>query len=271
MFVNIVKMKRFFVLAIILIILAFPFVISDSDEQEEFFDFLQPIPLIIISSIISGTAILISLILRKSPEEFRKYKRLLFIIIIIPVISTSLFMFWGTLYENSQSITKGPVHWHADFEVYICGEKIDPIDPKGLSNKLGNSIFHEHNDFRIHIEGPVMSYEEINLPSFFEVIGGELTEENIKIITNEGMKQAKNGDLCNGQESVLNVFVYELNNGVVTQKKIEDINSYVYSPESLIPPGDCIIIEFGPEKKSTDKICKTYEIEIEKGEVTYGS
>ena len=262
-------MKRFFVLAIILIIFVLPFVISEGDK--EYFDFLQPISLIIISSIISGTAILISLILRKNPEEFRKYKRLLFIIIIVPVIFTSLFMFWGTLYENSQSITKGPVHWHADFEIYICDEKIDLIDPKGLSNRIGTSIFHEHNDFRIHVEGLVFSYEEINLPSFFEVIGGELTEESIKILTNEGIRQAKNGDLCGNVESVLNVFVYGLNEDIVTEKNIEDIHSYVYSPESLVPPGDCIIIEFGPEKDSTEKICKPYEIEIEKGKIVYGS
>jgi len=262
-------MKKIFVLAIILIILALPFVISDADE--EYFDFLQPITLMIISSIISGIAILISLILKKDAEKFRKYKKLLFIIIIVPVIFTSVFMFLGILYENSQSITKGPIHWHADFEIYLCDEKIDLIDPKGILNKIGTSIFHEHNDFRIHVEGIVTSYEEINLLSFFEVVGGELTEESIKIPTNEGMKQARNGDLCGDKESVLNVFVYELNKDIVTQRKIETINSYVYSPESLIPPGDCIIIEFGPEKKSTEKICKTYEIEIEKGEIVYGS
>lgn len=275
-------MKKFFVLAIILIILVLPFMISNGDDEhhddeenhdephEESFDFLQPIPLIIISSIISGITILVSLVLRRNVEEFRKYKKLLFIIIIIPIIFTSLFMFWDTISENSQSVTGGPVHWHADFEIYLCDEGIDIIDPSRTSNKIGTSVFHEHNDFRIHIEGTVLSYEEINLPSFFEVIGGELTEESIKVLTNEGVKQARNGDLCNDQESVLNVFVYELNKDIVTQRKIEDIHSYVYSPESLVPPGDCIIIEFGPEKESTEKICKTYEIEIEKGEIIYG-
>lgn len=269
MFVNIVKMKNFFILTIILIILALPFVISNGDEES--FDFLQPIPLMIISSIISGIAILISLILKKNAEKFRKYKKLLFMIIIVPVIFTSIFMIGNILYENSQSITKGPVHWHADFEIYLCDEKIDLIDPEGILNRIGTSVFHEHNDFRIHIEGTVDSYEEINLLSFFEVIGGELTEESIKIPTNEGMRQARNGDLCDNQESVLNVFVYELNKDIVTQRKIEKIHSYIYSPESLIPPGDCIIIEFGPEKNSTEKICITYEIEIEKGEIVYGS
>ena len=277
MFVNIVKMKNFFILTTILIILVLPFIISNGDEEphndlhEESFDFLQPIPLMIISSIISGIAILISLILKKNAEKFRKYKKLLFMIIIVPVIFTSIFMIGNILYENSQSITKGPVHWHADFEIYLCDEKIDLIDPEGILNRIGTSVFHEHNDFRIHIEGTVDSYEEINLLSFFEVIGGELTEESIKIPTNEGMRQARNGDLCGDKESVLNVFVYELNKDIVTQRKIEKIHSYIYSPESLIPPGDCIIIEFGPEKNSTEKICITYEIEIEKGEIVYGS
>ena len=107
MFVNIVKMKNFFILTTILIILVLPFIISNGDEEphndlhEESFDFLQPIPLMIITTIISGIAVLISLILKKDSEKFKKYKKLLFIIIVVPIIFTSLFMFWGTLYETS--------------------------------------------------------------------------------------------------------------------------------------------------------------------------
>ena len=30
---------------------------------------------------------------------------------------------------------------------------------------------------------------------------------------------------------------------------------YILSPASKVPPGDCLIIEFGPEKAKTEHIC----------------
>ena len=55
-------------------------------------------------------------------------------------------------------------------------------------------------------------------------------------------------------------FIYE-------QIKIDDFEEYIISPYSNIPPGDCIIIEFGPEKQLTDKICLPYKLAEEKGDI----
>ena len=115
---------------------------------------------------------------------------------------------------------------------------------------------------------------------------GDLEKEEEKRLVREQVrreaqikaKEARNGDLCNGEEGVMNIFVYneqgyidleedsEIMTGVLLEK-ITDIESYRMTPSSLIPPGDCIIIEFGPEKNKTDKICKTYEGE----ELIFGS
>jgi len=103
------------------------------------------------------------------------------------------------------------------------------------------------------------------------VLGGELTDESITMITNSGTAKANNGGLCGNDLGVMNIFVYSVEEGIVSQNKISEIESYRMTPSSIIPPGDCIIIEFGPEKDITDKICKTYEIALEKGDISYGS
>ena len=204
-------------------------------------------------------------------NKSKKSKLIIFLGIITPMVLGTIYLAGSTIYFNLTSESKGPVHWHADFEIYICDELIDLTDPSGLSNRIGTSLFHEHGDFRIHVEGTIFKYEDVNLPSFFEVIGGELTEELILVPTNQGFSRARNGDLCNGEPGVLNVFAYKTDNGIVTQEKIEDIESYRMNPSSNIPPGDCIIFEFSPEKQSTDKICETYDIAIQQGDLTYGS
>ncbi|MGH7792414.1 MAG: hypothetical protein ACREOB_08890, partial [Thermodesulfobacteriota bacterium] len=62
-------------------------------------------------------------------------------------------------------------HWHAEYEVIICGMKM-PILPYTQGN------IHTHGDGRIHIH-PEYSYEagkNANLGRFFSNAGGLLTE-----------------------------------------------------------------------------------------------
>ena len=209
-------------------------------------------------------------------KKLKKYKKWLFLGIIIPVIITTLYLVASTVYLNLISETKGPVHWHADFEIWNCGKKINLIDPKGLSNRIGTSVLHEHNDDRIHVEGVVVNYTKVDLSSFFEVIfsGGQLTKNELVVPTNDGVFALIDGDECNGRAGKLQVFLYRIINPeekksgfIYKQEKLENFENYVLSPYSTVPPGDCIIIEFGEEKEKTEHICETYKTATEKGDL----
>tara|TARA_Y100000310_G_scaffold286069_1_gene309946 strand:- start:3990 stop:4649 length:660 start_codon:yes stop_codon:yes gene_type:complete len=208
-----------------------------------------------------------SFFINDNKKLFDNHKTLLFLGIVIPILFATVYVTGGTIFINMISETKGPVHWHADFEVYNCGNKLDLIDPTGMSNRVGTRLFHEHGEDRIHVEGTVITYDRISLGNFFNVIGGKLTNSELVYPTNEGIDVANNGDLCNDNPGVLQVFLYSVEDGIFKQEKLDDFEHYVLSPYSYVPEGDCIIVEFDVEKDSTDKICETYRIAEEKGEI----
>jgi len=226
---------------------------------------------VLIASFIVGVMIIVSFLKKEKTE---KQKMALFLGIIIPVILSTAFLAGSTVYLNLVSATQGPVHWHADFEIWNCGEKLDLIDPEGFLNRVGTSVFHEHGDDRIHVEGVVVDLQNASLHHFFEVVGGELTAESFTVPTNEGMVSVRNGNECKGIGNV-QVFVYKITNPDPTkrtgftfvQQKLENFPDYILSPYSNIPPGDCIIVEFDQEKERTDHICETYRIALEKGDI----
>ena len=230
----------------------------------------QAMSVIMVASILVTALVILAII---SKLKLHNHKRMLFLFMIIPIVAATLYTAGTTIYLNQISITKGPVHWHADFEIWNCGEKIDFLDPRGLSNRIGTPVFHEHNDFRIHVEGVVVKEEDVALDNFFNVIGGVLTEESLGVSANDEITLLHNGDLCNGKPGKVQVFVYKVINPkeqgrwIYTQEKVEDYTSYVLSPYSHVPPGDCIVVEFDQEKETTDKICTTYEAAIKKGEL----
>ena len=155
--------------------------------------------------------------------------------------------------------------------MFHCGNKIDLEDPTGFSNKIGTSTLHEHNDFRIHLEGVVVEEEDQSLGKFFHVIGGNISKDSLSAPTTNGMLTVKNGDLCpDGTSGTLNVFVYRTVNKTYVQQKVNDPASYIYAPESQVPSGDCIIIEYGPEKNSTDKLCTSYQVAESLGKIKNG-
>ena len=221
------------------------------------------------ASAIVSILVLISIFYKRKTE---KMKWILFILILIPIILTTAYIAGSTIYLNLISQTKGPVHWHADFEIWNCGKSVHVIDPEDLSNKIGSTALHEHNDNRIHVEGVVVKSSDVDLHSFFEQIGS-LTSTRAVVRTNDGFVEMKNGDLCDGKEGKLQVFLYRVINADETRKtgfvyeqiKLGDFEEYVISPYSLVPPGDCLIIEFGEEKNETGRICETYEVAIKKG------
>jgi len=225
---------------------------------------------VVAASIIILCTILFSLFHKKNDNML---KWVLFLIIAINTLLVTFYVAGSTIYLNVISETKGPVHWHADFEVWNCGEKLDLIDPTGFSNRVGTSVFHEHGDDRIHVEGVLNRKEDARLSNFLRVSGGLLSEKYMVIPTNVGYFKLENGNFCNGEEGKLQVFLYKVVNAeesenlIYHQEKLTDFEDYILSPQSLVPPGDCIIIEFDKEKRETDKICETYKVAIENGEL----
>ena len=86
--------------------------------------------------------------------------------------------------------------------------------------------------------------------------------------------QLHNGDTCaNGQPGEVQVFVYTYNKSDDTyyQTKLDDPRDYHMREESALgPPSDCVIVEFGPSKDSTDKLCEQYGIKDVKRCVDFG-
>lgn len=162
----------------------------------------------------------------------------------ILVIISTIVLVGSTLYLNAVSPTHGPVHWHADYEILVCNEKLELIDPTGFMNRVGTPVLHEHNDNRIHVEGTPIDIDSISLGSFFSVVGGEFTRSSLAIPTNSGIRRVKNGDNCNGGPGKLYLFV-EVQEGSQRAWYEEDsMDIYVLSGYSTIPPGDKLKIIF---------------------------
>ncbi len=214
-------------------------------------DFYNPVTYIKFTAIL---IILISFYVIPNANKLKKsQKKFFFWLIVIPIVLSSLYLAGHTVYENITSVTKGPVHWHADYQIWACGERLELHEPgSSLSNKQGNELLHGHEDDRIHIEGTITNLNEVALSKFFEANNGLLTNDQLKIYAEDGLKTYINGDLCpDGQQGYLKVYV---NGKLKTNPK-----DYVISPYPIVPPGDCIIIEFSNfALPTTDKICESY-------------
>ena len=229
---------------------------------------MQSITAVVVASIFILGAVAVSILVKHLGESFKK---VLFFLIVIPTLATTIFIAGSTIYLNIISSSGGPVHWHAQYEVWDCGEELDLVDPQGFSNRIGTATLHEHNDNWIHLEGVVIEEEDANLGNFMNAIGGNITSDSYQFPTTKGLSVRHNGDNCpDGSEGTMQVFVYHTENNIFTQKKIADPASYIISPHGSIPPGDCIIIEFGEEINNTDKLCDQYEVQILKGKIKSG-
>ncbi len=244
---------RILVLLAILIVIATAVLAHEETESgatnEVKFNLDEPVSYILVTS---GWVLLISITLLFAPVFAARHKKTLFLMIAIPVILSTLFLAGNTLYKNFHSVTRGPVHWHADYQVWACGKQLDLVNPKGLSNKIGSNLMHEHNDDRMHIEGVLDKREDVNLGNYFMNIGGMLKNDAISYPTVKGAVHYKNGDTCpDGSIGTLKVYV----NG----KRITEPVSYVISPQENVPPGDCIIYLFdNSNADATDKVCESW-------------
>jgi len=210
----------------------------------------------------------LSIILKRWPS----LKIFLFLGFILVILGNTLYLIGSTLYLNKESQSGGPVHYHADFEIYRCGQKIDLKDPEGLSNKVGTNVIHEHGDDRIHIEGVLLDKHDASLGHFFAELGGSMDGNHLTIPTNEGLLTLQSGDLCNGRPALFQVFVYQTKGERYFQQKItENPEDYIISPEGNVPPGDCVILELDALKDRTDKLCEQYLLKKETGEINNGN
>lgn len=205
---------------------------------------------------------ILSLLLRQK-SEFLKY--LFFWGIVLVVASNTSYLVASTVYLNQSSQTSGPIHWHADFEIWHCGRQINIKDPKGFSNKIGEAVVHEHNDNRMHFEGVLLNLDDASLSHFFKALGGDMDNQHLSVPTSEGMLNLQDGDVCLDEEQAsMQVFVYKTQNGRYFQQKIADPQNYLISQHSKVPPGDCVIFEFGQSKDKTEHICQSYSVAKEK-------
>ena len=249
-----------------------------------------------------GTLLIVILVIVSMVVERRKTKKAerlklpLFAAIVVVVLGTTLTISGGTIYLNVNSATGGPVHWHADFEIWGCNNELELRDPHGfLSNKIGTATYHEHDDKRIHVEGvPISLPYDYSLGKFMNVVGGGISKNTLVVPLNDEQyfevdeqdgdgnptpapellnpfikteaegKVASfiNGERCGDQPAEVQVFAMSYNAADKTYKqtKVTDVANYMPAKEATVPAGDCIIIEFAPPKNRTDKLCKQYGV-----------
>ena len=234
-------MKKGIFLLVIFIFLSLSANSAFSHEENGQFDLehsnLYPLSQLAVVGYVSlafGILILTIVIFNKKMSE--SIKKAVYILLIVVVSLATLYLIITTLHLNTISITKGPVHWHADFEIWVCGKEIRLAEPKGLSNKQGVNLLHAHNDNRIHVEGVILDPKQASLGAFFYAIGGSLSDDGLKVPSDSGLISAHDGDKCN--EKPANLYIFANGNLVDAPSK------YVIAPEEKVPPGDRIKFVF---------------------------
>ena len=175
------------------------------------------------------------------------HKKIFIILIAVPTLLVTLYLGVSTVYLNVASESGGPVHWHADYELWVCGEKAELAGAGFLSNTVGTPVLHHHEDNRIHVEGLVVKTEDIALGKYFKSIGGGLTNDSITLPYADGtVKIYRNGDKCpDGRPGRLRLYVKEHQTGQFFENK--EIAGYVIKPGFEVPPGDYLKIAFEQE------------------------
>lgn len=272
-------------------------------------DLEQQIASLSLRVILASSVLLIILIVVASLFANKKHKHLknpLFFMIVFVIMVGTGTLFGSTIYLNVKSDSGGPVHWHADIEFWACDVQLELRNPSGfLSNKIGTSTLHEHNDQRIHLEGVVVDdSSDATVGKFMRVIGGGISNESLNIPLADNVLEdfvdgdnvdlggvsniekyiktdsvykkslgVKNGDSCpKSVEGEVQMFVYQYNkkDKTYSQTKIANPENYTIRDESIVPPGDCIIVEFGKKRERTDRLCEQYGVRDSKRCTEFG-
>ncbi|MEK6922200.1 MAG: hypothetical protein AABX08_00185 [Nanoarchaeota archaeon] len=124
------------------------------------------------------------------------------------------FLFSG---EKFETYTDGPVHWHANIKVFVCGNEIEMPSPFG-NQHIGSPLLHTHDDRLIHIEGTIIKAEDITLGKYMSNVG-----MNFK---NDELIDKRDGDLCEGKPGKVKLFVDGAENIELVDYIIKDGESY---------------------------------------------
>lgn len=197
-------------------------------------------------------------------------KAILFILIIVTIMANTFYLIGSTAYINLASVSRGPIHWHAEFRVFNCGSELDLKDPIKPANAVGTHLLHEHNDGQIHIEEAVFDWDDVTLASFFHAVGGNFENGNFTFPTNNGDVIMQDGTICpNDQVAFLQVFLLKADKNGINQTRLNQPEKYIISHEQRVPPGDCLIFEFDSAKEKTDKLCLSY-LPVQEKQKNYG-
>lgn len=255
---------------------------------------------VLVASLIMIVSCAIAILLK---NRHKALKLPLFIVMASTLVLTTGILFGSTIYLNVKSESGGPVHWHTDIEFWACGTELNLRNPKGaLSNKVGTSTYHEHNDKRIHLEGVVVrKAEDASLEKFMKVSGGYIHDDGVGIplseresdwLANEeqqdgdlqgmtnvaqlnklvtrgstgAVMELKDGQKCGSETAEVQAFVYRYDekNKSYSQTKLQSPKEYIMRDESTVPPGDCVIVEYDKPKQKTDKLCRQYGVRDQK-------
>ncbi|MBI2541842.1 hypothetical protein HYV80_03985 [Candidatus Woesearchaeota archaeon] len=226
-------------LAVFLIILASN-AFSHEDEEVYALDHSELYPISQLQAAGYGTlffGILIITIIMLHKKMNDAAKKIFYFFIVITTAVVTIYLVLTTLHLNVTSITKGPVHWHADFEIWVCDKEILLTKPQEWwSNKQGVDLMHAHSDNRIHVEGVILDKQQASLGAFFYAVGGSLRDDSLKIPTDQGLISVHDGDFCNEKPAKLYAFV----NGNL----IASLPDYEISHYEKVPPGDRIKFVF---------------------------
>lgn len=147
-----------------------------------------------------------------------KSKKMGFILMAVVIVPVTVYLDASIIYANLNSVTHGPVHWHASIEFLICGNKFELAHREIAVDKP----LHTHGDGLIHVETTPISWEDVQLRKFFGYIGGSFTKTSLSLPSDSGTINVKNGDLCRGKPSTIKMVV----NGKLEPK----MDEYVVSP-----------------------------------------
>ena len=211
----------------------------------------------------------------------------LFMAIVLVAVIATLTLSSVAITLSLNSPTAGPVRWGADYQVWACDNQLSLRDSRGpLGNRLGTPAFYSQ-DGRIHYNGtPLTLPDDASLGKFMQSIGGELSDTSLVVPLNNqtgfaglpampdqvqpyistGSQGATagfaSGQTCGAAKASVQVFVYSYNTADKTyiQTKLPHPASYELSHSRTSPPGDCVIIEFAPDKDRTDHLCPSYGV-----------
>lgn len=162
-----------------------------------------------------------------SPESENYLKHWLIFGSLLLLLGGTMYYFRGPLsaWWNSGNYPTVNDHWHAPYQVTICGKNLPPFPRK-------EGDVHTHGNGRIHIHpySKKAAGKNANMKAFMNSVGGTITDTRL-VLPSRGTYE--NGDLCSGGEpGTVQV--------IVDGEMIDDPDGYV--PRD----GDEITIKFGP-------------------------